>query len=635
MSKMNFKDLQFSIGKFKADVSSQLAKNNPLQKQDTKALSLWIFQERNDLASMRTMAYERSETNKALKQWVKEEVDEEKLENGRDLEDIVGDKLCRLFDKQHEIDQAYAAKYQQYRHAVKSIRDREEKLSDQREKKRSLQSRILNLSKTSPKSPKLLEFQRELKSLAHDTLESEMDLADFKRFALKEAFYLRFNALSEYAEKTALIAGFGKYLTDLIEIEPTPPTQTHRNPYKNGPEAAIIFADAVNALDNWKPSAEDERPTLANNSVADNKKGKSPVSPIAETDATEASSSKVPPELPPRRPTQENIVVPTPTTPDAPSQPSGYTTGEITSVTGDLKTNAETEIDLDKIDLYDAPPPAYDGPPAPQSAASPLNSDAHLPPHQQQQPQYTSQSFNSPYQTHANVPPPAPHQHHQQQPYSPHPSHINLTDSPVPMHQQQQQHFSPPHQHNPWSNAQHQYHQDSSFYDPTNMMYSQVNYQQLYRQVSQRQQHHAHRPYAEFQQQFNQDPLTGQQQRQRVDAGGFRIPTTNTVTGGTTAGASSAEDEKERLAQHYKQQEEQYSNNISHYGGGGSQYGGSQYGGSAHSQQGHVAQQQAPYQQQQPTSPAPAPTSPLPPSQTVQQQTQAPNNYEQKYQEEE
>lgn len=83
---MNFKDLQFSIGKFKADVSSQLAKNNPLQKQDTKTLSLWIFQERNDLASMRTMAYERSETNKALKQWVKEEVDEEKRENGRDLE---------------------------------------------------------------------------------------------------------------------------------------------------------------------------------------------------------------------------------------------------------------------------------------------------------------------------------------------------------------------------------------------------------------------------------------------------------------------------------------------------------------------------------------------------------------------
>lgn len=26
-------------------------------------------------------------------------------------QDIVGDKLCRLFDKQHEIDQAYAGKF--------------------------------------------------------------------------------------------------------------------------------------------------------------------------------------------------------------------------------------------------------------------------------------------------------------------------------------------------------------------------------------------------------------------------------------------------------------------------------------------------------------------------------------------
>ncbi|OBZ80274.1 Sphingolipid long chain base-responsive protein PIL1, partial [Choanephora cucurbitarum] len=253
---MNFKDLQYSIGKFKTDIHSQIVKSNPLQKQDTKALSLWIFQERNDLASMRTLAYERSETNKALKAWTQQECEEDKTENSRDLEDIVGDKLFRLLNKQVEVEQEFAKmnrkqkltswkdKYQQYRHAIKSIRDREEKLSDQREKKRSLQSRIQNLKKNSPKSPKLTEFQHELDSLAKDTHESEMDLADFKRFALKEAFYLRFNAMNEYAQKTALIAGFGRYLTDLIEIEPTPPSQINRNPYEKGPEAAIIFADA-------------------------------------------------------------------------------------------------------------------------------------------------------------------------------------------------------------------------------------------------------------------------------------------------------------------------------------------------------------------------------------------------------
>lgn len=108
---MSLKGLHFSYNKFKTDVQSQIAKNNPMQKQDTKSLSMWIFQERSDLATMRTMAYQRKETVKALKDWVKEEVDEEKLENGRDLEDLVGDKLTRLLDKQIEVEQEYASKF--------------------------------------------------------------------------------------------------------------------------------------------------------------------------------------------------------------------------------------------------------------------------------------------------------------------------------------------------------------------------------------------------------------------------------------------------------------------------------------------------------------------------------------------
>ncbi|KAI9338049.1 hypothetical protein BD770DRAFT_331567 [Pilaira anomala] len=107
---MTLKNLQFSYNKFKTDVQSQIARSNPMQKQDTKALSMWIFQERSDLATMRTMAYQRKETVKALKDWIKEEVEEESVENGRDLEDIVGDKLTRLLEKQIEIEQEYASK---------------------------------------------------------------------------------------------------------------------------------------------------------------------------------------------------------------------------------------------------------------------------------------------------------------------------------------------------------------------------------------------------------------------------------------------------------------------------------------------------------------------------------------------
>lgn len=512
-------------------------------------------------------------------------------------------------------------KFQQYRHAVKSIRDREEKLSDAREKKRSLQSRILNLSKTSPKSPKLAEFQKELKSLARDTHESELDLADFKRFALKEAFYLRFNAMNEYAEKTALIAGFGKYMTDLIDIEPTPSAQQNRSPYEKGPQAAIIYADAINAVNSWKPIAEDERPTLANAVIEGKGKGKETAAENeAVTPEETAADKNPPPELPPRRPTMDSInIAPVQT------QPTGYTSDEIANVTGDLKTAQENEIDLDKIDLYDAPPPAYDGPPPssnqPQHISSPLNSD-HLVPQEHY-------SFSSPYQSNATLPP-APQPQHQYQ----------LYDSPATMHQQLQSSPYPQHQ-------QHYQHQDSSFYDATSMMYNtQVNYQQLYRQVSQRRQPAAYRPYSEFQQQFNHtNNNNNNNARQRVDAGGFRIPAPAPTH-------DSAEDEKEKLAQYYRQQEQQEQQYSfeglqyegSHYGGGsqygGSQYGGSQYGGSQYGGlAGNHQPQQTPQQQPQllhPQGSVKSNTSPqIQPATAIDPQELHKPNYEQKIQEEE
>lgn len=521
-------------------------------------------------------------------------------------------------------------KFQQYRHAVKSIRDREEKLSDAREKKRSLQSRIANLSKTSPRSPKLAEFQKELKSLAHDTHESELDLADFKRFAIKEAFYLRFNAMNEYAEKTALIAGFGKYLTDLIDIEPTPSTQSTRNPYEKGPEAAVIFADAIDAVDNWKPMAEDERPTLANDAMAAGK-GKEP-----------EGITNQPPKLPPRKASSVEETM---------THPTGYTPDEVSQATGDLKTSHETEVDLDKLDLYDAPPPAYDGPPPrPAHQSSPLNSDQPII-------QDSGYSFSSPYQSNATLPP-APQPPHQ---YCNHP----VFESPVPMHQQSPYGSPyPKHNNNPYL------HQESTYYDQTGMLYNtQVNYQQLYRQVSQRRQPAAYRPYSEFQQQFNHNQNDGNNNlRQKVDAGGFRIPAPAPTH-------DTAEDEKEKLAQYYRQQDEQQQYNVPHYDQygnvvspydgphhtpsqyGGSQYEGSQYGQSqyAHSQYegslygGQQDYQQTPTQQHQqlqsqnsvhqPTSPPPGVIQDPNPTTTtttnnITQELHKPN-YEQKIQEEE
>ncbi|ORY95373.1 hypothetical protein BCR43DRAFT_423095, partial [Syncephalastrum racemosum] len=70
---MNFKDLHYSLGKIKTDVWSQLARKNPLQSPDSKPLSLWIFEERNDLAAMRMAAYHHGETGQAFRQYIQSE----------------------------------------------------------------------------------------------------------------------------------------------------------------------------------------------------------------------------------------------------------------------------------------------------------------------------------------------------------------------------------------------------------------------------------------------------------------------------------------------------------------------------------------------------------------------------------
>ncbi|RUS13349.1 Eisosome component PIL1-domain-containing protein, partial [Endogone sp. FLAS-F59071] len=152
-------------------------------------------------------------------------------------------------------------KYQQFRATLKSIRTREEALFDSRQKKRDLQLRIQSLVKTSPKSPKVKEFNHELSSLEHDTQELETELADFKRFALREAFYLQFNALFEVSEKTAILAGFGRYIVDQIDVTPSTPGEP-RTPYTGGEQTAQVLQDALEAVDGWHAPELDERPTL-------------------------------------------------------------------------------------------------------------------------------------------------------------------------------------------------------------------------------------------------------------------------------------------------------------------------------------------------------------------------------------
>ncbi|KAG0171639.1 hypothetical protein DFQ28_000656 [Apophysomyces sp. BC1034] len=528
---MNFKDLQVAWGNLGNEVRTQIARNNPLQRQDTKAISMWIFEERNDLAAMRTMAHHRRETNKTFEEWLGEE-QKQFGEDATDLEDV-GGKLHKLLDKMADIEQEFSDKHQQYRQVIKSIRKREEQLSDAREKKRTIKARIYNLSKTNAKSPKLQEFQKELDTLAQETHDAEMEIGDFKRFAFREAFYLRFNALDEFAQKMAIIAGFGKYIVDLVDVKPTPAGQQHRQPYTKGPEAATILADALVALDGWKPVEGDERTTLAAHTFADKFTFYEDAAPLTEEDIKQYSEGKgkgkvadraskgdlktsaEAPPLPPRLASQHSLDEGHGSSVDPNAPPPAY-----------IDTRHEPGLSsAPPSSLLDQPTPSL--PPRSEqpnilASAPPIKENVAEPPHQYEDKHAVEEEaidrFQSPYQAHASAS--ASH---------------TLTNAPRPSHQQLPG-MQPPSQ-SPYLSSS------------WNQSWHQSAYHQLYRQMTQRQRHAPpQRPYAEFQQQFahfHQDPP-----RPHIDAGGFRIPTSQ------VSSELSAEDEKRVLAEHYAAEDE-------------------------------------------------------------------------------
>jgi hypothetical protein len=132
------------------------------------------------------------------------------------------------------------------------MREKEVELANLREKKQVIQERIQHLSKSNSSSKKIPELEKELALL--NTSSKETEAHEYKRFIMKEAFYLRFNALQEYAEKTAIIAGYGKYIVDLLDA------QNHASS-----NCDMILQDALLTVNGWKP--KDERVTLTEEDV--------------------------------------------------------------------------------------------------------------------------------------------------------------------------------------------------------------------------------------------------------------------------------------------------------------------------------------------------------------------------------
>ena len=157
------------------------------------------------------------------------------------------DLLCVLRELTKRVNDT--AKHGRFRQVIKSIRERDQLvLADLREKKQTVSARLEHLRKSSPNSKKQIQhLELQLADVEKEEHEREMEIGDYKRLALREAFHLRFNAMHEFSQKAAVLASAGQHLS---------------KQESNAQQDDMLLMDCMLQIDGWQPPEEQTRPTV-------------------------------------------------------------------------------------------------------------------------------------------------------------------------------------------------------------------------------------------------------------------------------------------------------------------------------------------------------------------------------------
>ncbi|KAG0202662.1 hypothetical protein BGX28_004889 [Mortierella sp. GBA30] len=222
---------------------------NPLG-TNYKHINKWLAEMKNIDSSLKTLDKEISADAKLIAAWGANE--------GDDLSDVC-QRMSQLMEEVGLIQQAYSLRHTAYRKSIKSIKIQEMTLDENRKRKHDLTGQIAKLQKSSKENPiKMMELQNALERVTAELLGQELELMQFKRVTIKEAFDAKFDAMLEYAEKMALIAGYGRAITFVIDTE----TQVadRMRIYNGGEYTAEAVNQVKSAVTNWQPLAVDAPP---------------------------------------------------------------------------------------------------------------------------------------------------------------------------------------------------------------------------------------------------------------------------------------------------------------------------------------------------------------------------------------
>ncbi|KAG0359147.1 hypothetical protein BGZ54_010093 [Gamsiella multidivaricata] len=125
-------------------------------------------------------------------------------------------------------------------------------LMENRKKKHDLTNQIAKHQKSSKENPiKMLELQSAYERVSAELLVQELELLQFKRVTIQDAFNAQLDAMIEFGEKMALIAGYGRQITNVIDVGPQ---EAHRTALYSGAEYTAAAINQVKvAVTSWQP----------------------------------------------------------------------------------------------------------------------------------------------------------------------------------------------------------------------------------------------------------------------------------------------------------------------------------------------------------------------------------------------
>lgn len=151
----------------------------------------------------------------------------------------------------------YAKKLEEARTCLKEIRNYENSLKDQRDRRTQLEAQIGKLRTASKpdshQADKIADLQDDLDQLAAagtPIAAAEAKVNSLRRTKLAQAYKLQFAGLQELGEKTAIVASYGQALISGWDVSET----AGKTDYVDGERTAAVRSGMESALAAWTPA---------------------------------------------------------------------------------------------------------------------------------------------------------------------------------------------------------------------------------------------------------------------------------------------------------------------------------------------------------------------------------------------